>query len=448
MAERAFDLVVLGSGVAAMQVATTCREAGWTVAMADRRPFGGTCVLRGCDPKKVLLGATEALAGVRRLQGKGLAGLPRVDWPALMAFKRSFTEPVPPAREQRLAELGIAALHGEARFTGPTRLAIGAESVTARHIVIATGAEPLPLGLAGAEHLALSDDFLEMETLPQRIALVGGGYIAAEFSQIAARAGAEVTVFQRGERLLPGFDADLVGWLMPSFAELGIAVHTDAEVHAIAREGDAFRVQARIGGRDIAVAVDRVFHAAGRVPALAALELGAGGIATEHGKLVLNDHLQSVSNPAVYAAGDAASRRLPLTPVAWRDGEIVAANLLQGNTRRAEDTLVPSTVFTVPALATVGLSEAAARAQGAVRIKAQQAGGWFTARRLNETIYGFKVIVGADGRIIGAHLLGPHAEEVINLFALAMRAGMTTAELGAAILAYPTAASDVTSMLP
>ncbi len=448
MAERAFDLVVLGSGVAAMQVATACREAGWSVAVADRRPFGGTCVLRGCDPKKVLLGATEALESVKRLQGKGLAGVPRVDWPALMAFKRSFTEPVPPAREKRLAELGIAALHGEARFTGPTRMVVGGESVTARHIVIATGAEPVRLGIAGEEHLALSDDFLALEELPRRMALVGGGYIAAEFSQIAARAGAEVTIFQRGDRLLPGFDADLVGWLMPSFAELGIAVHTDAEVQGIARDGDGFRVQARIGGREMAVTVDRVFHAAGRVPALAALDPAAAGVAVEKGRLVLNDHLQSVSNPAVYAAGDAASRRLPLTPVAARDGEIVAANLLHGNTRRADDRLVPSVAFTVPPLASVGLSEEAAREQGAVRVKAQQAGGWFTARRLNETIYSFKVIAGADGRLLGAHLLGPHAEEVINLFALAMRAGMTTAELGEAILAYPTAASDVSSMLP
>jgi glutathione reductase (NADPH) len=190
MAER-YDLIVIGTGTAATVAAKRCRAAGWSVAVIDERPFGGTCALRGCDPKKILVGAAEAVDRPRRLAGKGVrhAAL-EIDWPHLMAFKRSFTDPVPDAKEASFAEQGIAAYHGHARLTGRNTIAVGDDLLEGRHILLAAGARPMTLGIAGEEHLATSDDFLALDELPRRIVLVGGGYIAFEFAHIARRAGA------------------------------------------------------------------------------------------------------------------------------------------------------------------------------------------------------------------------------------------------------------------
>src|SRR6478672_5559745 len=180
---KTFDLLVLGTGAAATSVAYPCRQAGWTVAIVDSRPFGGTCALRGCDPKKVLVRASDALDWVRRMSGKGVdAPGARIDWPALMRFKRTFTEPVPADREKSFAELGLAAYHGRARFTGPNAVQIGDETLEARHIAIATGAAPARLRIPGEELLVTSEGFMELDQLPPRIVFVGGGYIAFEFA--------------------------------------------------------------------------------------------------------------------------------------------------------------------------------------------------------------------------------------------------------------------------
>jgi glutathione reductase (NADPH) len=185
---------------------------------------------------------------------------------------------------------------------------VDGQRIHARHVLIAAGARPVPLGFPGAEHVITSDQFLELDELPARIAMVGGGYIAAEFSHIAARAGAKVTVLQRAERMLTRFEPELVGWLMEKFAEIGVKVHTGTAVEAIDRVSSGFRVHARAGDQDITTEADLVVHAAGRAPDLDALNLAAAGIAVEKGRLVLNEFLESVSNAAVYAAGDAAGK--------------------------------------------------------------------------------------------------------------------------------------------
>jgi glutathione reductase (NADPH) len=212
-----YDLVIIGAGTAAMVAAMRTRAAGKRVAIVDFRPYGGTCALRGCDPKKMLISVTEALDHAKRMQGKGIAGDIRMNWQDLIAFKRSFTDPIPEKHEQRYDAKGIDTYHGSARFTGPNDLDIEGEHVKAKHILIAAGAEPVKLGIPGEEHLINNEDFLARESLPERIVLVGGGYIAAEFSHIAARAGAQVTILQRGERMLTHFDPDLVEWLMGAF---------------------------------------------------------------------------------------------------------------------------------------------------------------------------------------------------------------------------------------
>lgn len=176
-----FDLVIIGSGTAAMVAATRARAAEWKVAVVDFRPLGGTCALRGCDPKKVLIGGAAAFDHARRMQGLGVAGTLQLDWPALMRFKRGFTDPVPAQREQRLRDIGATVFHGAARFTGPNTLSVKAGELAARHVLIAAGAEPARLHIPGEEHLLDNEEFLGLHQLPRRIVLIGGGYIAAEF---------------------------------------------------------------------------------------------------------------------------------------------------------------------------------------------------------------------------------------------------------------------------
>jgi glutathione reductase (NADPH) len=208
-------------------------------------------------------------------------------------------------------------------------------------VLIATGARPVPLGFPGAEHVITSDRFLELAELPERIVMVGGGYIAAEFSHIAGRAGAKVTVLQRADRMLTHFDPDLVGWLMEKFAEIGVDVRTNTAVEAIEGADAGFRVRAGAGSQTVSVEADLVVHAAGRVPDIDSLNLAAGNVAVENHRLVLNDFLQSVSNAIVYAAGDAAAKGPPLTPVSSHDGRVVATNLLEGNKHRPDYRGVP-----------------------------------------------------------------------------------------------------------
>jgi glutathione reductase (NADPH) len=310
---KTYDLVVIGSGTAAQVASARLRKAGRTVAVVDHRSFGGTCALRGCDPKKMLVSGAEAIDAAHRMQGHGVTGELRINWPELIAFKRSFTDPVPQKQETRYAEQGIDAFHGLARFISPDAVTVAGQELNARHILIATGARPVPLRLPGAENIITSDRFLELESLPQRIVLVGGGYIAAEFSHTGARAGAQVTVIQRGDRMLPHFDPDLVGWLVAKFTELGIDVRTQATVARIEQTADGFLVHADGALGKQAVAADLVVHAAGREPDLEELDLAAGHVAVSKGRLELNEFLQSVSNPLVYAAGDAASMGPPLT---------------------------------------------------------------------------------------------------------------------------------------
>ena len=444
-----FDLVVLGTGTAARSAAMRVRSAGWTVAVVDSKPYGGTCALRGCDPKKMLIGGASAIDHARRMQGKGVAGDVRIDWPALMAFKRSFTDPVPQKHEESYAAKGITTLHGEARFSRPNSVEIDGQALDARHIVIATGAVPVRLGIPGEEHLIDNEGFLALATLPRRIVMVGGGYIATEFSHIAARAGAQVTVLQRGPRMLPQFDPDLVGWLMEKFQATGIDVRTGTTVEGIEKTATGYRVKASSNGQAVTIDADVVVHAAGRVPHLAGLALDRAGVAVQNGRLQLNEYLQSVSNPAVYAAGDAASSGPPLTPVSSHDAKVVALNLMEGNRHKPDYRGVPSVAFSIPPIVAVGLSEADARKQGLkFRMQTQKAPDWYTARQAAETVYGFKVLVEEEtDLVIGAHLVGPHVDEVINLFALAIRHGLTAAALKQTMFAYPSGASDIGYML-
>lgn len=447
---KPYDLIVIGTGTAAMTAAMRVRAAGWRVAVIDYRPFGGTCALRGCDPKKMLIGGAEALDHARRMQGNGVTGDVHVDWQQLMAFKRTFTDPVPEKMAQRYQDKDIDTFHGKARFLSEKTLQVAEASVLeGKYFLIASGAEPVKLHIPGEEHLIDNEGFLTLTTLPKRIALVGGGFIAAEFSHVAARAGAQVTILQHGPHMLKAFDPDLVGWLMDSFEALGIDVQTRTSVVRIEKTTAGYQVHSTLEGTESMVEVDVVVHAAGRAPDFDALDLLAAGVATDQGRLRLNEFLQSATNPRVYAAGDAAQKGPPLTPVASHDAKVVAVNLLEGNHHKANYAGVPSVAFTIPPIAAVGLSEAAAREQGIkLRVQTARTPTWFTARQQAEPVYGHKVLIDDEtDLIVGAHLVGPHVDEVINIFALAIRHGLRADDLKSTMFAYPTGASDVGSML-
>ena len=442
-----FDLIVVGTGAAASTVANRCRAAGWSVAIVDELPYGGTCQLRGCDPKKVLRRGAEVVDAARLLHGKGIAdpGL-RIDWPSLMRFKRSFTEPVPANKEKAFADKGIATYRGTARFVTEDAIEIGGERLEARHVVIASGAEPVPLPLQGAEHVTTSDRFLELDELPRRLLFIGGGYVSFEFAHLAARADAAVVVLDRGERPLKAFDPDLVAKLLERTRALGIDFRAKAAVEAVQRTGAGLRVTAEIDGRSETFETDLVVHGAGRAPALERLDLERGNVRAEKKGVTVNEFLQSVSNPRVYAAGDAAATEgLPLTPVASLEGAVVATNLLEGNTETPDYTGVPSAVFTIPELTKVGMDEAGARAQGLdVEVKTTDMSDWYSVERVGESHAAAKVLLEkGTSRILGAHLLGPEASELINFFGLAMRTGLTATDLKKLVSAYPSAASDL-----
>lgn len=448
---KKFDLVAIGTGSGASAVASRCRKAGWQVAIVDSRPFGGTCALRGCDPKKVLVGAAEAVDWVRRMQNQGIRGEQvRIDWPELMRFKKLFTAPVPKHRQEGFAKAGIAAFHGRARFVGPTAIQVGDDVLQARHVVVATGQRPATLKIPGADHVITSDQFLELDQLPRRIVFIGGGYISFEFAHVAARAGAQVTLLHRGPRPLPRFDPDLVDKLVKRTRELGVDVRLQTQAEAIEKDGNRFILRASAPGGRQAFEAEMVVHGAGRVPEIDDLNLEKAGVQWDVRGVKVNEYLQSISNPAVYAAGDAAaSGGPPLTPVAGYEGQIVAANLLEGNHQKPDYSGIPTVAFTIPPLAAVGLEERAAREQGLrFKLNYQETSGWYSSRRVNERCSAFKVLVEEEtGRILGAHLLGPHADELINLFALAIRSGLRATDLKEMLFAYPTHASDVRYML-
>jgi glutathione reductase (NADPH) len=450
---RRFDIIVVGTGVAGSAIARRCRAAGRKVAIIDERPFGGTCQLRGCDPKKVLRAAAEPVASIERFAEPDVGvffQVPIPDWGGLMAFKRRFTDPVPKSKEKAFADAGIVALHGTARFVSADTLTVGDELLEADSFVIAAGSKPAPLPIEGAELVASSEDFLDLDILPRSIVLVGGGYIAMEFAHLAVRSSAEVTVLQRGERLLGGFDPDLVDLLVERTHDLPVDVRPGTAVTAVERVGSGFRVHADQEGRHLRFDADLVVHAAGRVPNIQGLDLEKGGVGFGKRGIEVDRHLRSVTNPRVYAAGDSAASGMPLTPKASHDAEVIAANLLAvGPSRQADYTGMPSVVFSVPPLARVGLLEEEALAQGLrFRVNHAVTDDWFSSRRLNETCSGHKVLIEEDsGRILGAHLVGPHADEVINLFALAIRHGIPAQALAETPFAYPTGGSDVSAMV-
>jgi glutathione reductase (NADPH) len=475
---HAFDLIVIGTGTAASTTAHECSSAGWKVAIIDSLSFGGTCPLRGCDPKKVLVEAVKVVDSAQRHQNNGVLGSDKVHikWSDLIHFKRTFTEPFPKHREEGYKKAGIISFHGHARFIGWNAIKVEGEEkgnsnstvLNGKKILVATGAKPVGLSIPGSANITTSDQFLEFgeDHLPNRIVFVGGGYISFEFAHIAARAGAkEVTILHRGKQPLEHFDPDLVNLLVQRSRDIGIDIELQSTVEKIDKSPDddgSYVVQysnsSTVSDNNhnqnrttTRIECDMVVHGAGRIPNVEGLDLAAAGVEHTMQGIKVNEYLQSVTNPSIYAAGDvAASGGLPLTPVATYEGNLVATNLIKGNILKSNYSGLPSVVFTIPPLASAGMKEKEAKEAGfKFRIKYENTASWASSRRLGETCSGFKVLIEEESdRILGAHIIGPHAEEVINIFSMAIRLGLSAKEVGDPLLySYPTSSSDVVYML-
>ncbi len=448
---QTYDLVVIGAGMAGVAAAHKCASQGWQVAIVDPLPYGGTCALRGCDPKKILRRGAEIIDSARLMRGKGIddQGL-SISWPDLMKHKHGFTDPVPQSMEDGLTGNGVTTLHGAAVFTGPGRIEVDGTPYDAEHFLVATGARPRPLDFPGHEHLADSTDFLDLDALPARILFVGGGFISFELGHIAVRAGSSVVVVDRGERPLKSFDPDLVELLVDRGRDAGVELRRTTSIVSVEPGARGYVVTLEHDGAQETVETDLVVHGAGRVADLADLGLDRAGVEWgEHGVKV-GDHLQSTTNPAVWAAGDSADTAgMPLTPVAVVEAKVAASNMLTGTTTTPDYTGIPTAVFTIPELARVGMLEQEALDHGInLAVRWSDTSDWYSSYRIGETTSAAKVLVDrSTDQVVGAHLLGPEYAELVNTLGLAIKLGLTTRQLKSATAAYPTVGSDLGSML-
>jgi glutathione reductase (NADPH) len=447
---KEYDLIVLGTGDAGQAVALAAAKEKWKVAIIEKKAVGGTCALWGCVPKKVLISGEELVNFSQRMAEAGLSSKTTPDWSELMAFKHRLTGSYSKDSRSNLQKHGVDIYEDTASFVGEAAIRVGEVILHGGNIHIATGARPRPLGIPGEEFMTTSSEFLYREELPQRLVLIGGGYISFEFAHLAARYGRSVTIIHRSAGVLKKFDPDLVALLVKASEERGITVATRQPLVRIEKTKDDLLVIVQADGDEKVYHADMVVHGAGRVPDIADLNLDAGGIEASQEGVVVNEYLQSISNPRVYAAGDAAAGGLPLTPVAMAEGKVVADNLIHASKRRRGDyRVVPSVVFTLPKIASVGLQEAEASRQGLqFDVKFRETADWLHNLRINEPFAGFKIILERDtGRILGAHLLDSHADDLINLFALAMQHNLTAADIKQVLYAYPTASSSVQYMV-
>ncbi len=446
MKPQIFDTIVIGSGTSAHFCITMLNMAGRNVAVVDERPYGGTCALRGCQPKKYLVANAEAVAMADHLGGIGLQGAVRTDWAALQKLKNDFLDGIPEGEAESFEKAGVKTFFGKARLAGPDQVAVGGETLKADHIVLATGAVPRRSNIPGIEHTRDSEYFLNLSELPERVVFIGGGYISFEFAHVAARAGSRATILHRSARPLKQFDPDMVDIVVEAGEAAGISLIVDESPDKIEELASGYRLHGKSGAH---YETDLIIEATGRVPNLTVLEGDHGNVDHSPRGITVNERLQSVSNPRVYAIGDCAASGAMLAPVADEQGKAVARNILGSDPGPIVNPVVPSAVFTIPILAAVGLTESLARDRNLdFRVVTGATTDWPSSKRIGEKHAGFKVLINnIDDSIVGAHLVRHNASEVINIFALAMQFGIKARDLSEFPWAYPTYTSDLKYMV-
>jgi len=447
MAEFDYDLLVIGAGSGGVRASRIAAGFGARVAIAEQYRVGGTCVIRGCIPKKLLVYAAHFREDFADAAGYGWSvGEPEFSWSRLIASKNAEIARLESVYVGLLEKAGVAILRGTARIVDAHAVEVDGRRMTAKYILVSTGARPSLPHTPGVEHAITSNEAFELPALPRRILIVGGSYIAVEFAGIFSGLGSQVTLSYRGAQILRGFDDDVRHHLAAEMAKKGVRILLHSAVERIERGPDGALV-ARFAPDGSTVECDAVMYATGRVPNTRDLGLEeAGAELGENGEVIV-DKFSASSAPSVYAVGDVTDR-VNLTPVAIREGQAVALTLFGGAPTPIDHIDVPTAVFSQPPVGTAGLTEGEAKERfAAVEI--------YTAvfRPLKATLSGrdertlVKLVVdAASQRVVGAHMVGPDAPEVIQGMGIAVKAGLKKAEFDATIGIHPTAAEEFVTL--
>jgi glutathione reductase (NADPH) len=441
------DLFVIGAGSGGVRAARIAATHGARVAIAEEYRVGGTCVIRGCVPKKLLVYASRFAHEFEDAAGFGwTVPEPTFDWATLIANKDKEIDRLERAYVANLEKPGVGIVRSRAVLADPHTIRLaGGETVRAAHVLIATGGAPsLGAAIPGHEHVISSNEAFHLPSLPPRILIQGGGYIAVEFAGIFAGLGAQVTLIYRGPNILRGFDDDVRTHLRAEMERHGIAIMTGDTVAAVEPTGGAYTV-ALAGGKRIEV--DRVMFATGRKPNISGLGLDAVGVKLAENGGIAVDEFSRTSVPHIYAVGD-VTNRINLTPVAIREGHAFADSVFGGRPTKVDHACVPSAVFSEPEVGVVGLTETQARERHA-RIDIYKS----TFRPMKATLSGREtrvmmklVVEGASGRVLGCHIVGEGAAEMVQMVAVAMKMGATKADFDATMALHPTAAEELVTM--
>lgn len=447
------DVVVIGAGTGGQTAAVELAVQGYSVAVVEQsKSPGGVCALHGCQAKKYFYEVTELAAKANHLQGLGIASVPTVNWREISAAKNIFTSQVPDNTRANLRGSGVTYMEGKASFISDTELMVAEKKIEADYFVIACGAVPMQLPIDGGEHLITSNDFLALEQIPTRIVFIGGGFISFEFAHFAARLGSkpgEVHILEVMERPLGPFDQEMVAQLVAASAHDGINVQSGVSISSIEKTEEGFVVHLQSGNT---IETDLVVHGAGRIPAIDHLGLDNAGVtATRRGIQV--DSMMRTSAPNIFAVGDCAAS-IQLARVADREALIAASNILADKEGTERTTIsydaVPAVLFTYPQLAMVGKTEEQLIEDGVKFWKSSETEiGWPTYRRIGMRHAAYKILVDAENRVLGAHVLSDNATGIINTFKQAMLDGTDIEKLrDAAVMSpYPSRESDILYML-
>ena len=444
MPQYDFDFCVIGGGSGGVRASRVAASLGAKVGIAEGFRYGGTCVIRGCVPKKLLVQASHYAEDLEDAAGFGWTVPPAsFDWPRLVAAKEQEITRLSGIYENLLKNSGVQIFQGHARFEDPHTLSVKGQRVTARHILIATGGAPALPDISGIEHAITSNEAFDLPTLPRRVLVVGGGYIAVEFAGIFNGLGSEVTLIHRGAQLLRGFDGAVAQHLHEEIARKGIRVLTETQAASLARpDGGQLAVQLH-GAVTGTEHFDAVMYATGRTPQTEGLNLVAAGLSAAPGRGVKVDAFGQTAVLHIYAVGD-VTEGMALTPVALAQGGAVARSLFGPQRRAAQLGHVASAVFSQPPIGTVGLGEEAALAQyGEIDVYESR------FKPMRHTLSGrpektlMKLVVDtASQRVLGAHMVGPDAPEIVQGLALALNLGATKADFDATIGIHPTSAEE------
>ena len=450
MTEHHFDFLAIGGGSGGIAAAVRAASHGARAAVVEHGRLGGTCVNVGCVPKKLMWYAASLGHAVGEYAGYGFdVSREGFDWPALRHARDAYVERLNGIYARRLDAEGIEHLRGTARFVGPRTVAVGDSHVTADHVVIATGGQPIVPPTPGAELGITSDGFFELAELPGRVVVSGSGYIAVELAGVLRALGSEVTMVLRRDRVLRAFDEMIGAELMIALDADGIEIRTEAELELIERDASRNTLNVRISDGSSIEAVDAVLWAIGRKPNVSALGLAATGVEMSRGGAILTDEFQRTSVDGVYAIGDVAGRA-PLTPVAIAAGRRLADRLFGGQAdRRLSYDCIPSVIFTHPPIGTVGATEAQARSDhgDAVRVYRTRFNSMYYAFSDDPRATAMKLVtVGDEERIVGCHVIGEGADEMMQGFAVAVRMGARKCDFDDTVAIHPTSAEELVTM--